>query len=259
MKDQYFGDVDDYRKHGLLREILAWANVRLGVCWMLTAPDSRTDGGHLAYLDNPKKYRVFDCELFDWLQETMNRYPDRRTAQIEAAGLLPGAVYFAELLPDGHASRKAWFAGCRCKLAACDLVFFDPDNGLERSVAFGRRQSHKFLYWAEVRKTFSAGASVLVYRHFPREARAAYIERMAERLQIETGAPAVFAFSTPHVVFLLAAQERHAASFREVVLKLPLHWPEKEIMAWDVHRAPVPGLSKPPRALPSTEPPAGSR
>ena len=68
MKDQYFGDVNDYRKYGLLREILASANVRLGVCWMLTAPDSRTDGAHVAYLDNPKKYRVFDCELFDWLE-----------------------------------------------------------------------------------------------------------------------------------------------------------------------------------------------
>lgn len=213
MKDQYFGDVNDYRKYGLLRVILAVAKVRLGICWMLTAANSGRDGRHLAYLDDPKKFRRFDQELFDWLRQTLHQSPNRRTAQIEATDLLAGTLYFADLLVDGYTHRKAWFADCRRRLQECDLIFFDPDNGLERSVVFGRRNSHKFLYWAEVRETFSAGASVLVYQHFPREARAAYIEHLAGRLRAETGASATFSFSTPHVLFLLAAQERHTASF----------------------------------------------
>jgi hypothetical protein len=237
MKDQYFGDVNDYRKYGLLRAILAGTNIRLGVCWMLTAPDSGTDGRHLAYLDNPGKYRLFDPELFDWLHQTMCQYPDRRTARIEATSLLAGAVYFAELLADGHARRKAWFASCRRQLEGCDLVFFDPDNGLERTVALGHRRSHKFLYWTEVRETFSARASALVYQHFPREDRVAYIERLAGRLRAETGASAIFSFRTPHVLFLLAAQERHAAFVRHVVSKLPLRWPENEIAAREIQPA----------------------
>ena len=114
------------------------------------------------------------------------------------------------------------------------MVFFDPDNGLERSVAFGRRHSHKFLHWTEVRDTFSTGTSVLVYQHFPREDRAAYIARLADRLRAETGAAAIFSFITPFVVFLLAAHERHSASFRYVVRKLPLRWPEKQIAAREV-------------------------
>jgi hypothetical protein len=240
VKDQYFGDVNDYRKYGLLRAILVRTAVRLGVCWMLTAPDSRNDGRHLAYLDNPAKFRFFDHELFDWLRRTMRQYPDRQTARIESTDLLAGAVYFAELLADAHVHRKAWFARCRRQLDGCDLVFFDPDNGLERSVAFGRRHSHKFLYWSEVRETFSAGASVLVYQHFPREARAAYTERLAERLRAETGASAIFAFRTPFVLFLLAAQERHTTCFRDVVRTLPFRWPEKEIAAREVQSAPVP-------------------
>jgi hypothetical protein len=231
MKDQYFGDVNDYRKYGLLRAILAGTNVRLGVCWMLTAPDNRRDGRHLAYLDNPGTYRLFDHELFDWLQQTIHEYPDRRTARIEATSLLAGAVYFAELLEDDPSRRKAWFASCLRQLEGCDVVFFDPDNGLERTIPFGRRQSHKFLCWEEVRETFSTGASVLVYQHFPREDRVAYTERLAGRLRAETGASAIFSFRTPHVLFLLAARERHTASFRDVVRKLPLLWPEKEIAA----------------------------
>jgi len=35
MKHQYFGDVSDYRKYGLLRGIQRHTNLRLGVCWML--------------------------------------------------------------------------------------------------------------------------------------------------------------------------------------------------------------------------------
>jgi hypothetical protein len=235
VKDQYFGDVNDYRKYGLLRAILASTGVRLGVCWMLTAPDSRKDGRHLGYLDKPKKFRAFDDELFDWLRRTIHQFSDRRTARIEVTDLLPRAVYFSEVLVDGNQHRKTWLANCRRQLDGCDLVFFDPDNGLERSVSPGRRNSHKFLYWAEVRDTFSAGVSVLVYQHFPREARASYIEHLAERLRDETQASAVFSFVTPHVLFLLAAQERQAEPFREVVRRLPHRWPEKEIMAREMH------------------------
>lgn len=236
MKDQYFGDVNDYRKYGLLRAILADARVRLGICWMLTAADGRSDGRHLAYLGKPSKSRTFDPELFDWLRHVMETYPDRQTLRIQTSGLLGSAVYFSELLVDGHERRKAWFAKCSSHLAGCDLVFFDPDNGLERSVPFGRSHSHKFLYWDEVRETFSKGASVMVYQHFPREARAGYIARLAERLRTKTGASAIFSFSTPHVLFLLAAHEQHVASFRTVVRKLPLRWPEREIAATEVNQ-----------------------
>jgi hypothetical protein len=243
VKDQYFGDINDYRKYGLLRAILAGTGVRSGVCWMLTGADNRKDGRHLGYLDKPKKFRAFDCELFDWLHLTVLQLAERRTARIETAGLLPYAVYFSEPLVDGNQHRRTWLANCSRKLDGSDMVFFDPDNGLERSVRPGRRNSHKYLYWTEVRDTFSAGASVLIYQHFPREARASYVERLAERLRGKTGASAVFSFVTPHVLFLLAAHERHAEPFRDVVRQLPLRWPEKEIRGREMY---------PPVATPST-------
>ena len=55
VKDQYFGDVNDFRKYGLLRVLAGSDRLRLGVCWMLTAPDGRTNGEFLAYLGQPKK------------------------------------------------------------------------------------------------------------------------------------------------------------------------------------------------------------
>jgi hypothetical protein len=43
MKNQYFGDINDYRKYGLLRAF-AEAHLSVGVCWLLTADDAGGDG-----------------------------------------------------------------------------------------------------------------------------------------------------------------------------------------------------------------------
>ena len=45
MKNQYFGDVNDFRKYGLLRTIQRASSVAIGVCWFLTADDGGTGGG----------------------------------------------------------------------------------------------------------------------------------------------------------------------------------------------------------------------
>jgi hypothetical protein len=44
MKDQYFGDINDYRKYGLLRAIQSRGTGRLLVAWMLTPADGGRDG-----------------------------------------------------------------------------------------------------------------------------------------------------------------------------------------------------------------------
>jgi len=40
MKEQYVGDINDYRKYALLRYLAEKGGVRTGVCWMLTQPDA---------------------------------------------------------------------------------------------------------------------------------------------------------------------------------------------------------------------------
>jgi hypothetical protein len=40
MKEQYVGDVNDYRKYALLRHFAIECGLRVGVCWMLTPPDT---------------------------------------------------------------------------------------------------------------------------------------------------------------------------------------------------------------------------
>jgi len=231
VKDQYFGDVNDFRKYGLLRALVGPDRLRLGVCWMLTEPDGRTDGEFLAYLGQPKKYRHRDRALFDWLSQVVGNEKDRRTARIEASTMLGSALFQSKLLSDSLRGRKAYFAECSGKFAGCHLVFFDPDNGFEiKSTLRGRRNSCKFLYWEEVCRTFCAGASVLIYQHFIRKERGRFTTRMAEELRRRLNPAAVFSFRTPHVLFLLAAHEGHAVGFRKQLAVVQSNWSPKQIV-----------------------------
>jgi hypothetical protein len=205
---------------------------------MLTDTDSRTDGKFLNYLHQPKKYRHRDPELFDWLQNVVGVEQDRRTARIEASILLGSVLFESGILADHKDKRSAYFSKCATCFAGCDLVFFDPDNGLEiKSTQLGHKDSSKFLYWNEVCGTFEAGSSVLIYQHFIREERDGFIARKASELQRRTKAAAVFSFRTPHVLFVLASQERHAAGFRKKLGVIKSFWAPKEIVALE-HASP---------------------
>lgn len=168
MKEQYVGDISDYRKYALLRALAGDGAVRIGVCWMLTPSDGSTDGSKLSYLQKPA-FREFDPPLFDLLATVMDAPDRRRLLLIEESGIVPGASYYNALTPDGLAERQAYFEGALAALASSDLIFFDPDNGLDvRSVRKGRMRSSKYLFRDEVVRTYAAGHSLLIYQHLAR-------------------------------------------------------------------------------------------
>ena len=146
MKDQYVGDENDYRKYAILRALAGDGATRVGVCWMRTPPDGRSDGRMIAYLAKPQEWRSFDPPLFDLLRAASDLPDWRRLALIEEGGAIPGAVYHDDLVPSGLAPRAAYFADALQTLAGCDLVSFDPDNGLDvPSVGPTRRDAPKFV------------------------------------------------------------------------------------------------------------------
>ena len=65
MKVQYFGDENDYRKYALLRLLATLGRFKIGVCWMLTPADERSDGGKRSFIQRPAKWRALDPDLFD--------------------------------------------------------------------------------------------------------------------------------------------------------------------------------------------------
>lgn len=261
MKDQYFGDLNDYRKYGLLRALAAGDSLKIGVCWMLTPPDGRRDGSRLRYFEQPERFRAHDPLLFDALRESVKVRRVRRVAEIERAWsagvltrsslaqpetqgarqrrslgqpvagedtrapLLPGASFYPEVVPDGAISRAVWCQRMLGHLRDADLIFFDPDNGLEvPSKPWGRNESSKYLFWREVEAAWSRSHSLLIYQHFPRVDRGRYTARLVREVSRRLRPAQVFAFRTSSVLFLLAAQARHVCPLHQRAAILRKRW-----------------------------------
>ena len=225
MKNQYFGDVNDYRKYGLLRALQSMGDGSLLVAWMLTPDDGGRDGGFRSYLGAPGTWAKYDRDLFNGLSGLLRAAPRPSVSLIEGSGLLPRASYYSAVVPDARRERDAWRGDLFRAASRVDLVFLDPDNGIEvPSKPVGSAGSSKYVTWSEIEGLWVAGCSILIYQHFRREPRRSFAERTAADLRSRTGAGFVEAFRTAHVLFLLAAQDRHTQHFRSVIRVLSERW-----------------------------------
>jgi len=235
MKNQYFGDINDYRKYGLLRVLTGHGQIKTAVCWMLTPDDGRGDGGFIDYLEQPEKWCHFDPLLFLHLAQTVLHNGVRSVSVIENSDLLPSCCFLSEFVPDGREIRGLHFQRLMDLVDGCDLIFFDPDNGIEvKSKPCGCKDSSKYLYWHEIQRFWDAGHSLLIYQHFPRVPRAPFVEGKARQLIDKTGAPEVFSFRTSHVVFFLVPQAEQRDFFRNRSEVVAQRW-DSEILV-DYHR-----------------------
>lgn len=225
MKNQYFGDINDYRKYGLLRLLSGVGEITTAICWMLTPDDGRADGLFIDYLHRSEKWRRFDPDLYDQLRELVVTRNIRDIRVAERAGILPSSRFFPELLPDYAGGRAEYFKTFMGVAQGCDLIFFDPDNGIEvKSKPYGRKGSSKYLYWRELVASFSAGHSLLIYQHFPRVPRGRFVQTIARELAVRTGAHEVYSFRTPRVLFLLVPQEQRQEFFQACSRKVTKVW-----------------------------------
>lgn len=141
MQDRYAGDIGDFVKYGLLRAIRGTR--RLGIAWYLHPNAGPAgDGKHIAYLEEPDRWRHLDPELFDALRDLI-RCDQRSVANIQQSGILGDAAFATDCLEvadvkvhDRKRWRRHWFDRIRRQLAGCDLVFADPDNGFVQDDRF---------------------------------------------------------------------------------------------------------------------------
>lgn len=177
MQDAYVGDIGDYGKYGLLRAVTA-SGLRLSVNWyrtVLCEPEKKKregsgetrrqqeDGKYTSYLGQPKQYRHYDPELFDCLAELVQQ--ERTIGAIQTSGILT-AQFFEDALTG--ADRQQWHQKALHDTAGAEVVFLDPDNGLE-SARMHRRGSatDKHITWEEVKDYYGRGQSVILYHHRP--------------------------------------------------------------------------------------------
>lgn len=145
LKNQYFGDINDYRKYGILRGLVG-KELNSLICWMLTSNDSRSDGKFIDYLTEPLKWKVFDTELYEILRELLLHKNQRDVRAVEEYSLIPRAQFIYTLIKDDLRSREVWKKELLLKYKSKDIIFFDPDNGIEvKSVQKGNQGSSKYI------------------------------------------------------------------------------------------------------------------
>lgn len=166
MQDNYVGDIGDYGKYGLLRNVTA-AGLRLAVNWYRVVPTrlgKQEDGKYTSYLDKPEVYRQYDPELFDCLAGMVHQQK-RNIEEIESSGLF-AAYFFSDALT--LANRAQWHQEALRSTAGADVVFLDPDNGLESARMHQHRSAkEKHTTWQEIKDYYDRGQSVILYQHRP--------------------------------------------------------------------------------------------
>ena len=224
MKNQYFGDVNDYLKYSLLRAIAGGPTTPLLICWMLTADDGKSDGSLTQYLTQPDRFRAVDPPLFDALLVALEN--GQRTVEIiERLDLIPGASYHSQVLTDSAESRTTYLEALWSLAPAHEAVFFDPDNGFApASIPLGRRNSSKYLYWDEFAVAIEEGLSTIVYQHFPRVVRDDFLADVMARMRDIAPAHSISALYSPRVAYLIAASPGHEGGLDEAVEAVQAAW-----------------------------------
>lgn len=161
MQDAYVGDIGDYGKYALLRQITA-NKLSLAVNWYKVVPlkkGMQNDGEYTNYLSKPEIYRDYDPVLFDALNEIVNIQNNRTIEQIEKSGLL-NTVFFSEIL---QVNRALWHQKALDATKDAQVVFLDPDNGLETKTM----HTNKHVLRHELKDYYDRGQNVILYQHRP--------------------------------------------------------------------------------------------
>ncbi len=227
MKNQWFGDINDYYKYGFLRFITRYTGLRIGICWMLTKNDGRNP--NTGYLTRPEIWRHYDPNLYDFLKHHVIDCNVRDIVQIENQQILPACQFHSEILEDEPEARQQYFNSLKRLVRSCDLLFFDADNGMEvKSKPYGRKHSSKYLYWHEAKQLYDLGCSPLIFQYHRRVKYADFVESLSNEFKANIGVEPQSFYRTKHVTLLLLAQSRHQTIFQELNKTLEACW-QKEI------------------------------
>jgi hypothetical protein len=147
MQVQYVGGVGDFAKLALLRRLMV--DRRLAVCWYLTSAVGEMvhRDKHFEYLNRPDEFRHLAPEVFDRckaISANARGGLDPVTA-VQTSGLLGNAVFYSGKVPKQAVLRRRWAEGLAHSVRGANLVFFDPDIGIE-----GRRLTSKHVALVEI-------------------------------------------------------------------------------------------------------------
>lgn len=221
MKNQYAGDVGDYTKLGILRG-LENAGFSIGLNWYLTPDEPEhsktfTDGKHTKFLecdcDTP------DIDLYCALQK-IGLSNNRTVARLERAKLFENTLFWNKML-EGK-SRDKWHLEAFKKLGKQDVIFLDPDNGLEvKSTNPYSKNGNKYTTYKEAADYYVQGATVIIYNHRDRKPENEYLKRFHRFKDMEEteNAKMFYLRAARYSVrdYLFLVQERHFSGLEKAI------------------------------------------
>ena len=225
MKNQYVGDINDYRKYGLIKIISNVFNEKTLFVWMLTKDDNnKNDGNFIKYLDIPQKYRQYNTTLFDELKIIVEN--KTKNDNIENILLVENSRFFKKyksfnkILNDKKEYRDKYFNDVYKLSKNYDLIFFDPDNGIEiKTCKRGNKNSSKYIFWEEAEKFYNMGKSILIYQHYPRIKREKFHIEIEEKCISKLIGPKVLLIKTPNTLFILIKKSKEGLNKQINILK----------------------------------------
>ena len=181
MQNRYTGDMGDFGKLGLLRQ-LSRTGLSIGVNWYLTPDETHNgDGRHIGYLKNDA-FRACDEQLWSVLGQIVGS-GKRQVSALERPDILQ-AIFYSRVLDftcadkmERQMLRWEWHNRAMQQLQNCDIIFVDPDNGMIVPSADGTPKSNKVVLPFELAEYYRAGASVIYYQHKARRSDEFYIAK----------------------------------------------------------------------------------
>lgn len=239
MQDRYAGDLGDFGTYGLLRALCAprdgRPDLRLGVVWYLVPDESHNnDGRHITYVTAPTERALRTIAACDErlyaAMAALVRTGRRSVAAVAESDALPAdTVYFDERLSfDGLprlagarlSYRDGWARRAADTTAGCDVVFADPDNGLEDGTKRHLAHGPKYASWCELEPYTRRGQTLIVYQHIGRKGTALEQTRrrfaeMRERLALDREPFALLYGRGTARAFLVAPAPTHERLLRD--------------------------------------------
>ena len=255
MQNRYVGDIGDFGKYPLLKSLCMGNSTELklslGVVWYLVPDENHNDDGkHIRYLEqtstNLARFGSGDPDLYDSLSEII-KADKRDVSIIKDFSVLPAKTVFYETplsyegtqnnspaaRNDRISYRNRWCSKALEATLGCDVIFVDPDNGLEvKSVKSHQKTAPKYTYFEELVPFVKRGQSLVIYHHLCRSGPAEMqvkerLDQLKERFGIDNIYALLYKRGTLRAFFIVPSSEHiELLKSRGIRLTESLPWNE---------------------------------
>ena len=200
MQEKYLGDTPDFAKYALLKA-LCGSDLRLGINWYLTLPHEvdgidNKDGETRHHASSSKSYRAIDQTLWEQL-ENFQHSDDRSISTFESSKVLPlRTKYFSEPLSfaglqsksEKLQARSDWVQRGLRKLKNTDLVFIDPDTGMEiPSKERHEKKGPKYAFYDELVPLIKRNQTLVLIQFVDRSGTEIQAQKVTKNIRTHTG------------------------------------------------------------------------